>query len=155
MEAPEKRRLTALWIRSLVGGRTLKDAAADISAVTEWPIDHSRLSRYANPKGTAHIGPDVVGHFEDYARKRGLPALDLTPPEPELSYEERHLLLLAEANKQAKRQADALEVIAERFKPAEQPSDLIAWLGPILEAAADQAARLRIPLQADPTPRPG
>jgi hypothetical protein len=109
VNAPDKRRTTALWIRTLIGDRTLIDAAADISAVTNWSLDHSRLSRYANPEGTAHIGPKVVGHFTEYARVRRLPALDLTEPKPEESIEERQLAATLA-------QADAIQALVDELR---------------------------------------
>ena len=132
-----RRRATAEWIRGLVGTRTLKDAAADISAVTEWSIDHSRLSRYADPDGTTAIGPDVVGHFTDYAKARRLPALDLTPPAPVLSLEEQAVIEAHRLADAAERQADAAEAQVELL------SQLVAHLTgetPVIPGTSERVA---------------
>lgn len=116
MTPSEKRRATARWIAALVGDRTLKAAAADISAVTGWSLDHSRLSRYANEDGTAHIGPTVVEHFAEYARTKGLPALDLTPPAPTLSLEERAVIASERQADMAAAQTAAVRELVEELR---------------------------------------
>ena len=145
MDAPTRRRRTALWIRDLVGDRTLTAAAAEISSVTGWSLDHSRLSRYSNPEGTAHIGPEVVAHFRQYAEAKGLPDLDFTDPAPALSLEERAVVA-------AERQATALELIAYHLMGGTAPDR--AGLD-AMQAMFEQLRSTYRPPRPDPAPAAG
>lgn len=100
---PQERERVADWIASLKGDRTGDQFAADIAATTGWSVDRTQASRYA--KGSIPIGRQTIARFAEYAKAKGMPPLDMTPPAPPLSLEERAVLA-------AERQATALELIA-------------------------------------------
>lgn len=101
------RQRVADWITQMKGDRTGEVYAADVTAVTGWAVDRSRLSKYAN--ASIPIGREVIEHLSDYARKKGFLPLDLTPPVPPLSLEERAVIA-------AERQADAIEQLVTQLQ---------------------------------------
>lgn len=102
-----RRSRVADWLTAHQGARTQDDYAADITAATGWKIDRTRLGRYMS--GKLSVGPEVLGHLAEYARLRNLPPIDLHPPEPERSPEERAALAAERQAIAAERQAAAAE----------------------------------------------
>lgn len=144
MKDPQERGRVAEWIASLKGDRTGDQFAADIAATTGWAVDRTQASRYA--KGSIPIGRGTVDRFSEYARAKGLPPLDLTPPQPVLSIEERTVRALEKSAEMAERQAVAWETIAKAFEPG-QPTNPFgeAIYGIIREWTEQAQAQHRLP----------
>jgi hypothetical protein len=142
MTDPNDRPRIAAWVAQLKGTRTGDEFAADIAATIGWTVDRTQVGRYV--KGSIPIGRKTIDRFSEYAAAKGLPALDLAPPEPELTLELRAVLA-------AERQAIALERIANFLTPEQGHADLSA----MLQAFAAQQAATQLPLPSNHTPSAG
>lgn len=95
------------WLLGTRGTMTQEVFLEDLRSVTGWSLKRSSLSKYEN----AHAVPwqATLDKFERYARERGKPLLDLTPPKPLPSIEERTVEAI-------ERQAAAIDQLVEELR---------------------------------------
>ncbi len=67
------------WLRANRGNQTQEHLAADISRATGWHITRDRYSKY---EGSLPIGKEVLAHFVDYWKGRGVAGPFDALPEP-------------------------------------------------------------------------
>lgn len=141
------------WLREQRGDISQDKLAADITRTTGWTITRDRYSKYES--GSLPFGKAVLGHFIDYWEAKGRPGPDLTPPAPELSYEERHLALLEEANAIARERLEQERVISSALMALLRQGSGRPDLVEQARAFAESLGRTPLTPLGDPTPSPG
>lgn len=68
------------WLLAMRGETTQDAFLEDLAAVTGWKLKRSSLSKYENARAVPW--PDTLAKFERYAKARGKPGPDFTPPTP-------------------------------------------------------------------------
>lgn len=131
----------------------------------------SQTQAFKRLRGVFGLGPDSRSAFLPFLADKPVPAgleaalakITGWPTEEAVaeksearqSYEDRHLALLEEANRQAKRQADAWETIAAAFTPGAPTSPFGQSIVGLIQAFAAEQGHAPLPLPADREPSLG